>query len=136
MCDEMLLAKPRSVMTARERPCVSRSVNERFKREVEIGKKVTDPHVCRVYDLGYHPHDPNDASRMVFMSMELLSPGQTLAQRLKNSGPMTPSEALPFIGDIAAGLAALHSHGYIHRDLKSSNIMLVAPADGPEYPAG
>jgi len=55
--------------------------------------------------------------------MELLD-GESLAAKLRR-GPMTETEALPVLRQMAAGLAAAHSAGVIHRDFKSSNVMLV-----------
>src|SRR5262245_29333989 len=30
---------------------------ERFKREIQLARKVTNPHVCRIFDLGFHASD-------------------------------------------------------------------------------
>jgi serine/threonine protein kinase len=49
---------------------------ERFKREIQLARKVTHPNVCRIFDLGHH--DEEDL-RTDFMTMELLE-GETLSQ--------------------------------------------------------
>jgi serine/threonine protein kinase len=91
----------------------------RFRREIQLSREVSHPNVCRVFDLGiYH----RNGVPVLFLTMELLK-GQTLSDRLRN-GPFTPSETLPIIEQIIAGLAALHAAGIIHRDLKPSNILL------------
>jgi serine/threonine protein kinase len=56
--------------------------------------------------------------------MEFLA-GETLSQRLKRNGPMDTGTAAPIVENILAGLAACHKHGIVHRDFKSSNVMLV-----------
>ncbi|RPH63666.1 MAG: serine/threonine protein kinase, partial [Myxococcaceae bacterium] len=61
--------------------------------------------------------------------MELLE-GETLGHRLRGGHPTPATEALPVIRQIAAGLDAAHSEGVVHRDLKTSNVMLVRRASG------
>lgn len=99
---------------------------ERFKREIQLARKVTHPNVCRIFDLF---HDTNGSDDITFLTMELLN-GDTLYQTVTRAGRMTMDEALPIIRQMAAGLAAAHKAGVIHRDFKSSNVMLV------ETPAG
>jgi serine/threonine protein kinase/tetratricopeptide (TPR) repeat protein len=92
---------------------------ERFKREIQLARRVTHPNVCRIFDVSRH----REGEGVIFLTMELL-PGETLAQRLQSAGPMTPEEALPIARQIAEALQAAHQAGVIHRDLKPGNIML------------
>ena len=94
------------------------SVQERFRREIQLARQVTHPNVCRIYDLGLHGED------LLFLSMELLE-GETLAARLQREGPWSPEAALPIVEQVAAALSEAHRVGVIHRDLKSANVMLV-----------
>jgi Tol biopolymer transport system component len=98
---------------------------ERFKREI-LARKVAHPNVCRVFDLGYHV--ASSGGKVAFITMELL-PGATLAERLKEEGRMSMAEALPIINQVAAGLAAAHQAGIIHRDFKCRNVILVPAKD-------
>nr|BFE58217.1 hypothetical protein GCM10020063_027430 [Dactylosporangium thailandense] len=59
---------------------------------------------------------------MPYVVMELV-PGQTLAQRLAE-GPLPPAESLRICAEVAAGLAAAHAHGLVHRDVKPANVIL------------
>ncbi|HET9155214.1 MAG TPA: protein kinase, partial [Myxococcaceae bacterium] len=45
-------------------------------------------------------------------------------------GRFRPREAEPLLCQMAAALAAAHSHGVLHRDFKSSNVLLVPRPDG------
>jgi eukaryotic-like serine/threonine-protein kinase len=49
--------------------------------------------------------------------------GGSLADRIKDSGPMSPAEALACIADVADGLREVHACGIVHRDIKPENIL-------------
>ncbi len=118
-----------ALKTVRSEIAAAEPTMARFKREVHLARRVTHPNVCRIFDLF---HDVVRSEKITFLTMELLK-GQTLRERL-SKGRMNPDEALPIIRQMAAGLAAAHKAGVIHRDFKSSNVMLapvapVAPVD-------
>jgi tetratricopeptide (TPR) repeat protein len=92
----------------------------RFKREIQLARRIAHPNVCRMYDLF---EDASAKPPSVFLTMEYLE-GETLADRLK-SGPIPVDEALAIFRDVTSGVAAAHDLGVVHRDLKPSNIMLV-----------
>ena len=96
---------------------------ERFRREVLLARRVGHPNVCRVYEL----YDSTTAAgvHIHFLTMELLE-GETLSRRIARQGGLTTDEALPLVRQLCEGLAAAHAEGVIHRDFKSSNVMLVS----------
>jgi serine/threonine protein kinase/tetratricopeptide (TPR) repeat protein len=98
-------------------------VLERFKREIQLARKVTHPNVCRVFDVGHHIHPAH--GEITFLTMELLQ-GETLAVRLRRQGPMTCEQALPLIHQMVLALSVAHGLGIVHRDFKPGNVMLVA----------
>jgi serine/threonine protein kinase/tetratricopeptide (TPR) repeat protein len=99
---------------------------ELFRREILLARKVTHPNVCRIFDVGHHLLP--DGSRAKFLTMELLA-GETLAQRVRR-GRMSTAEILPLVRQMADGLDAAHRANIVHRDFKSSNVMLVPEGDG------
>jgi eukaryotic-like serine/threonine-protein kinase len=105
-----------------------RDAIERFRREIHLARRVTHPNVCRIFDLsrGYvtQPDSGNQKGAISFLTMELLA-GETLLERVRRLGPLQSAEALPIISQMVAGLAAAHRAGVIHRDFKSSNVILV-----------
>jgi TolB-like protein len=111
-------------------------VEERFKRELQLARRVTHANVCRIFDCGRHvlqtqgAEGPGEA-RVLFLTMELLR-GETLSARLKRCGGLLEADALPIARQIAEALDAAHQAGIIHRDLKSSNVLLVSTRDGGE----
>ncbi len=99
----------------------------RFRREVHLAKRVTHPNVCRIFDIFRH-RDPA-AGDVVFLSMELLT-GQTLAERIRDTGPLPEADAKAVLRQVASALEAAHTAGILHRDLKPGNILLEAGAGG------
>ena len=95
---------------------------ERFRREIQLARKVTHRNVCRVFDVGRH--ELPDGKPLVFITMELLR-GEPLSHRIDARGRFTTEEALPIARQLADGLEAAHAAGVIHRDFKPGNIMLV-----------
>ena len=89
---------------------------ERFHGEVRIARQVSHPNVCRVYDIG-------ESEGLPFISMEYVD-GEDLATLLQRIGRLPCDKALDTARKICAGLAAAHSRGVIHRDLKPQNIMM------------
>lgn len=101
---------------------------ERFRREIQLSRKVTHPNVCRIFDVAFHRPERSTAAT-IFLTMEML-PGETLAQRLRGRGPFSPDQALPVLRQMAAALDAAHQAGVVHRDLKPGNVLLVDPGTG------
>ena len=109
-------------------------VLSRFKREVNATRVVTHPNVCRTFDLETHLPSEGEAGRLgnpiTFLTMELLV-GETLAQRIRRTGPLSLEKVRIFAVQIAHGLQAAHSAGVIHCDLKPSNIFLSGAENDP-----
>lgn len=103
----------------------------RFRREINLARRVTHPNVCRIFDLRRHHPESHAGPRraIVFLTMELLG-GETLSERLARDGRLIPAEALPIVRQICDALAAAHRAGVIHRDFKSANVMLVPTPEG------
>jgi|GEM_PF-882113 len=109
------------------RPDISSNprVLSRFRREVQLTRRITHPNVCRTFDIDRHTETSNGVEDQVtFLTMELLE-GETLADLLRRQGRLTTSEALPLVLQMIEALSAAHSVGIVHRDFKPSNVLLV-----------
>lgn len=103
-----------------------RNMMERFRREIQLSRRVTHPNVCRIFDLGRHRDERRDVT---FLTMELLA-GETLEARIRRGGKMAVSEAEPLVLQMTEALEAAHEVGVVHRDFKTSNVILVKTKDG------
>jgi tetratricopeptide (TPR) repeat protein/TolB-like protein len=117
-----------ALKTVRPEVAAQPRVVERFKREIQLARKVSHPSVCRTFDIGRH--QPAGGPDVLFLTMEYLD-GETLSQRLRAGGRLAPADALPVVRQMAAALQAAHDAGIVHRDFKSSNVVLVPAKGGP-----
>lgn len=67
-----------------------------------------------------------------FQVMDLID-GPTVAELVRERGPLPPAEALPILRGIASALDAVHRAGVVHRDLKPANVVLER-RDGALHP--
>ncbi|MDP1751690.1 MAG: serine/threonine-protein kinase, partial [Reyranella sp.] len=75
-----------------------------------------------------HVFDFLEANGTAYIVMELLS-GETLEDRLKQKGTLTPDEVDRILWPLLDGLEQVHSSGFLHRDIKPANILLNAAGD-------
>ena len=91
-------------------------VQENFKRELCLARKITHKNVCRI-------HEFSRSNGTAYTSMEFVQ-GESLLSRLNRVGSLPLNEALEIARQICAGLREAHAQGIVHRDLKPANIML------------
>ncbi|KAA0252092.1 MAG: serine/threonine protein kinase [Acidobacteria bacterium] len=89
---------------------------DRFKHEVRIHSQLSHPNVLSLFGFGV-------AAEGSFIAMELAD-GGSLRDLLDRAGPLPP-EAVLFLGrEVLRGLAAAHTQGVVHRDMKPQNVLL------------
>ena len=87
----------------------------RFNREVDAIQKIDHPAIVRVIETGQTP------AGQPYYVMELLE-GMNLRRLLQLQGRFTPIEVLDLMTPVIDAVAAVHDAGFIHRDIKASNI--------------
>jgi serine/threonine protein kinase len=102
-----------------ERP----SARQRFLREAQAAAAVRHENVVTIYQAG-------EQAGVGFLAMELLQ-GESLDARLARESRLPIAMAVDLGRQIARGLAAAHTRGLIHRDLKPGNIFLMASEQWP-----
>lgn len=88
---------------------------KRFLREARAAAAIRHDNVVNIYSVEEQP--------IPFLVMEYIA-GQTLQQKLDQTGPLDVLEVLRIGHQIALGLQAAHEMGLIHRDIKPGNILL------------
>lgn len=89
----------------------------RFRREAQSMSRVRHENIVSVEDFGTSPEG------QTFLAMELVS-GRTLEQVIRSEAPIPPPRAAKLVRQMAAGLGAAHAGGFVHRDVKPSNVMV------------
>jgi serine/threonine protein kinase/class 3 adenylate cyclase len=92
------------------------AVQDNFKRELCLARKITHKNVCRI-------HDFSRTNGTAYASMEFVE-GESLLSRLNRVGTMPVNQAFEIARQICAGLREAHEQGIVHRDLKPANIMI------------
>ena len=122
--EDLTLGERVALKTIRSEIAVHERANQRFRREVQLARKVTHPNICRIFDLFEHRPPEGTAGAVSFVTMELLQ-GKTLSQHLREHGPLSVEAARPIVQQMAAALSAAHAADVIHRDFKTNNVMLL-----------
>jgi tRNA A-37 threonylcarbamoyl transferase component Bud32 len=88
----------------------------RLEREARAARRLTHPNIVKVYGCG-------QSGSRVYVVMQYVA-GPNLGQFLVRQGRLPLVQARRIIRDVAAALDYAHQQAVIHRDVKSSNVML------------
>ena len=92
------------------------AARRRFAREAQSAAAVVHEHVIPIHDVLTDGDTP-------YLVMQYV-PGQSLQCRVDERGPLDVREIVRIARQVAAGLAAAHVQGVVHRDVKPANILL------------
>lgn len=109
------LNRPVALKLIGEKHAQDAQARARLLNEARTASALSHPHICHIYEVG-------EASGQAYIAMEYVA-GRPLAETIPQDG--LPAETVLRYGvPIADALAHAHDHGIIHRDLKSSNVMI------------
>jgi serine/threonine protein kinase len=110
------LNRPVSIKVLAPHLAGSGAARQRFSREARAAAAVVHEHVVAI-------HSVESDGAAPFLVMQYVA-GESLQTRLDRQGPLALREILRIAHQTAAGLAAAHAQGLVHRDVKPSNILL------------
>jgi eukaryotic-like serine/threonine-protein kinase len=111
-----ILARKVAVKILREDLATDPGFAERFQREAVAAARLTHPNVISVFDTG----EEDDVRYIVMEHFE----GQSLRTLLGREAPLGPDRVVDLVRPVLSALAAAHSSGLIHRDVKPANILV------------
>jgi len=94
----------------------------RFTREVQAMRSLSSPYIVKIYEDGV------DDNETYYYAMEYVE-GQTVAQRLRESGRIPWRDVIDYSVQICSALKSAHVSGIVHRDLKPSNLIITSEGE-------
>ena len=108
-----------AVKVINERYVADPVVRQRFLVEGRAVSRLSHPHIARLHDFG-------EAGGGMYYAMEFCS-GGNLASHAQQHGALDVANLLDVAIQVAGALQCAHKEGFVHRDVKPSNIMLTGP---------
>jgi len=99
----------------------SAEARQRFVREARAAAAVRHESVIAIFAV-------EEAETVPYLAMEYVD-GDSLEQRFEREGSLALTQVLRIGSQVAAGLAAAHKRGLVHRDVKPSNILVESDTD-------
>jgi serine/threonine protein kinase len=93
---------------------ISVAQSDNLLREARTVSNLQHPNIIPLYDLGSHEGGPY----LVYAYIK----GETVAQVLKRSGPLSMANAARIVADVLDALATAHGQGIMHLDIKPGNV--------------
>jgi len=113
---DVRLDRPVALKVLPEHMARDPDLRARFLHEARTAAKLSHPNVVPI-------HSVDEVGDFVFFAMGYIA-GQTLGERIRRGGPLSPSECTRVLREVGFALSYAHSQGVIHRDIKPDNILI------------
>jgi serine/threonine-protein kinase len=91
-------------------------VRNRFLREARTAAALSHPNIVPIYSAA-------ERDGVVFFAMGFVD-GESLAERIAKTGPLSPRELVVVLRELADALGYAHARGVVHRDVKAENVLI------------
>jgi len=118
LAEDVMLGKKIALKVLSQELSRNQNLINRFISEAKVQAALLHPNIVTL-----HSFFKEDG--IYIMAMEFAE-GQTIKEVIQKKGPINEKRAVNICLGILSGLSFAHSKGIIHRDIKSSNIMLSA----------
>lgn len=112
---DKLLGRKVAIKVLSQSYAANDKANQRLLHEARAAAGLDHPNICTIHEVGEHEGHG-------YIAMQYVE-GETLASAIERE-PLSPEQALSVASQLAEALAAAHSIGLIHRDIKPHNLML------------
>ena len=110
------LHRPVAIKIMLPRWSANGTARQRFAREARAAAAILHPNVIAI-------HGVDEIDSVPYLVMPYIA-GPTLQSLVESTGPLPENEIVRIAKQIASGLAAAHSQGLVHRDIKPGNILV------------
>jgi serine/threonine-protein kinase len=117
LAEHALLKRPCALKLIRSEASADPLALARFEREVQSSARLAHHNTIEIYDYG-HADDGT-----FYYVMEYLK-GMSLADMIKEYGPLPAGRVIYIFRQVCAGLAEAHALGMVHRDMKPANLFI------------
>ena len=118
---DTLLDRPVAVKLLRGEYSGDATIRSRFRTEAQLAGRLAHRNIAALFDYGEEVSDAGEVC--AHLVMELVD-GESLSALLAREGRLPAERVLDMVAQTAAGLAAAHAAGVVHRDVKPGNLLV------------